>query len=941
MAWIVMCVVATGAAHAAVVHDSNLSWQTLYSKHFAVHYHQGLEERAREVVAIAEHVHTKLSKSINWTPATRTEIVVTDEFDLSNGYASFFPANRITLFLAAPDAVSSLEDHGGWLETVITHEYVHLLHLDKGHGATRGLRRVFGRFPLLFPNAFEPLWLIEGLATYHESDAERGMGRGQSSFFDMLMRMEVAGGGIKPLRQVNQRVDTWPGGYVPYLYGVQFFNFAAARYGQDKAQRWVENYSDNLVPFRILSNSRQTYGKELTVIWDEFAAATKEKYETQLAKIRTSEQAGERLTTRGYFAGPLRTLADGRAFYLAFDGRSDPTLMVWQPSDRKSKRLAKVHFGARLDVHPMAGILLAQPEICRNTRHYYDLYRLDVNGRGKRRLTHCARYRTAAFSPDGARIVAAGQERGKSYLDMLDGDGKFVERLWSGAEDDVITDLDWSPKGDVVVASRWQRQAGWNLALFTLTERSFRALTSDAAIDAQPQFNFDGTSVLFSSDHGGVYNVRQVDLATSEIATRSHVTGGAFYPAPAPDGAVFYIGYGPAGADLYRLATPASLRTPAMAAGASTVAAPKPEVPAGLRTGEYQTLSGLWPRWWLPHLVVEQDRAEIGATTAGWDALVRHIYAIDAAYDVENNSFVGSVDYIYDRWYPILKLHAARENLFSRNDNEDLVRVRHADTAQAEVVLPLLRYDYRLSAHTAVLQERESDARRERGALPLPTSEDNIFGLALVLDTTKRFPLSVSRSAGREVRLVAEDSSIFNGDFSGKIYTFDWREFVPLGGEHVLAARFVQGWGEDRPRPFRLGGADGARQPPPLLASTLLDSPFNERDYALRGYPEGLAALSGRRMQLGSLEWRFPIRRIERGFMAPPLGLHQIFGSVFVDAGAAWDQTRADYRTGAGFEVSADTALFYSLRLALRLGYAHGFDDGGKNQVYLRVGASF
>ena len=40
----------------------------------------------------------------------------------------------------------------------------------------------------------QPDWLIEGLAVYHETDRARGIGRGQSSYFDMLMRMEVARG---------------------------------------------------------------------------------------------------------------------------------------------------------------------------------------------------------------------------------------------------------------------------------------------------------------------------------------------------------------------------------------------------------------------------------------------------------------------------------------------------------------------------------------------------------------------------------------------------------------------------------------------------------------------------------------------------------------------------------------------------------------------------
>jgi outer membrane protein assembly factor BamA len=96
-------------------------------------------------------------------------------------------------------------------------------------------------------------------------------------------------------------------------------------------------------------------------------------------------------------------------------------------------------------------------------------------------------------------------------------------------------------------------------------------------------------------------------------------------------------------------------------------------------------------------------------------------------------------------------------------------------------------------------------------------------------------------------------------------------------------------------------------------------------------------------MQLASLEWRFPLRRVERGIMTPPLALHQLSGSLFVDSGGVANEGSSPdvRRTGAGLELNTDSALFYSLRFNLRLGYAHGFDVEGENQLYLRIGTSF
>ena len=132
----------------------------------------------------------------------------------------------------------------------------------------------------------------------------------------------------------------------------------------------------------------------------------------------------------------------------------------------------------------------------------------------------------------------------------------------------------------------------------------------------------------------------------------------------------------------------------------------------------------------------------------------------------------------------------------------------------------------------------------------------------------------------------------------------DGRAFLPITGEHVLALRLAGGWGSASPRPFRLGGSLSANAAPLPLDTALLNSPFNQREFALRGYDSGLAELTGRRMLLAAAEWRFPVARIERGFMAPPLAIHQVYGSVFAETGDAWTtgRTPGDYSTGAPVE---------------------------------------
>ena len=209
-----------------------------------------------------------------------------------------------------------------------------------------------------------------------------------------------------------------------------------------------------------------------------------------------------------------------------------------------------------------------------------------------------------------------------------------------------------------------------------------------------------------------------------------------------------------------------------------------------------------------------------------------------------------------------------------------------------------------------------------------------------------KYPISVSRNDGRDVRLVYEDSGVIgNSDNVGQVITGEWREFVPLGGEHVLALRLVEGNGNGDSSYFRLGGIQENYAIYPTMIPGGIAPIFDKRDYTLRGYDEGNPQLINQNMRLVSAEYRFPMWLIQRGWMAPPIGINQLHGTVFYDVGGVWgeDQSGPDkYYAGTGFELDADLQLLYNLPLNLSLGYAHGFDDQiGNDIVYLRIGSQF
>jgi hypothetical protein len=931
--------------------DPWLDWKTIESSHFRLHYHEGGKELAVKAINIAERAHKKLSAKYSWRPAGKTELVISDEMDFANGYATPIPFNESVFFATPPD--NGTYDFDDWLEWLITHEYTHIIHLDKVGGFPRVLRSIFGRLTWFFPNAFQPTWLVEGLATYEETDVERGYGRGQSSLFAMMMRAEIENG-LKPVNNANITYRKWPLGTLHYLYGVYFYQFLEHQYGQEAATRYVAAYSGNIVPFRINSTHRKVFGKKLKPLWSDFNSYLQKRFLAEIETVRKQGVVeGTRLTDDGFFINSLRVLQGGEIYYIQDTGVKHPAIMQISAGG-KPKRYTNVHASARMDVQNNAGFIIAQPEVCRNEFIYYDLYRIKPGKHYKKRLTKCGRYPFATWSPSGDRIAAVHTGRGQSAVHILDLQGKIIDVLWQGSNDEIVTNIDWSPDGEKLLASVW-RAGHWNIETLDISSAQWTALTTTGSIDSRPQYSADGQSVLYNSDASGIFNIKRLHLATGNTETVTNVVMGAFEPAQLNERSpLYYVGYGANGYDLYRLDRPDTQTPPQLnpqIANSGSVAGRQTETyveQENFAAKNYSPWQSLKPRWWFPYFGSSEEGLAVGAMTGGSDALRAHYYEAALTYETYSSNLSGYLYYNFHNRMGLLlgrdlEVDLLNDGVDGDDDDEEILRVRANDFAQLTLLQPLYRVERSWQFMLNATIDEETDIETAPGIERIEDTRDNLAGIGIRFDSTNSYIQSISVSDGRNVRLVAESYDVFDSLRTGKVYTLDWREYFRLGGEHVLAFRYVRGHGTDDPKPFELGGENN------VYVSSLSNQAqtdlrvFAVRDYNLRGYPENLPELEGRRMELGSLEYRFPLGRPEFSYMAPPIGLSQWSGNVFVDSGRTWnlDDDPEKYYTGAGIEIDLEIVLFYGAPVKTRLGYAHGFDEGGEDRVYLSIGAAF
>jgi hypothetical protein len=927
---LILALSALGFAPTASAVDPNLHWRTLQSQHFILVYHDGEEQLAHHMLDVAEQTHALLDPWLGWTPEERVQLVLTDHEDLSNGETTPFPRDNVQLFVSPPDDVDSLEDFDDWFRLLITHEYTHVLQLDKATGVPADLRGVFGRNQYLFPGTFNPTMLLEGLAVYDETDAAAGVGRGQSSLYAMYMRAEVQQG-VRPWSQVTMAgVTEWPGGTLPYLYGVNFYQFVDKTYGKPAIPALVDDYSHDIIPFLVGWNMEDALdGDDVPDVWPKFDAYLDQRFGAPPYPAGTALREGERLTQHGFDTEAPRATDDGRVFYVRDDWHQYPAIMVWEPG-KGSREVADTFTPARLDWNPKSGLLVARPEVCHEYHLNYDLYTVDPDSGSATRLTECGRYHYGSWSPDGTRIAAAHMDLGQSSLVLLDAEGYNPQTVWSGRDGEVLGGIDWSPDGEHLAAALWRPGRRWALEEFSFSTRQWRVLAQDVGDVADPQYTPNGSAVLFTSDAGGVYNLRRVQRDSGAVVTLTRVSTGAFSPSVGKDGDVYYLGYTAAGYDVYRLPATSVLDDPLTTTPAHYAAIPvAPHVDS--TDGEYSAWSSLMPAYWTPEAGYSPGFVEVGAATSGQDALGVHVYAADINYEIDHSLTGGSFLYTYADRIQLLLSRGYLLDSFSGSD--DLARIRRQDRLQAlwQRPWPSLERTLTFSIGGSLLSEQD----RFDAATVTPESKarDSAAGVAFNWNSTHDWPISISPDDGRNVTLVAESSNVFPTDFHGNAYRIDWNEYIRAGDEAVVGLRYLEGYGTEGIQPFNLGGALD-----PGLGTPAAQLLFDRRDFAFPGYPSGEAGLVGQRMRFASAGVSIPISRPEAGWRIPPIGVHDFSIRLYYDVGGAWDQggRPGHYARSAGAEWVSDLSLFYIADIRLVIGAAHGFDTqmGGENQAY-------
>lgn len=911
--WVHVSILLALLATKVSAQSPNLTWRTLTTQHFRINFNPALEPLARRLAADAERAYDQLSRQLH-PPRGMIDVVLSDDVDFSNGFATAFPTNRIVVYANPPVEETALRYTNDWGQMVITHELTHVFHLDRVRGVWALSQHVFGRAPTTFPNQYAPSWLLEGLAVYEESRIA-GAGRIEGSEHRMIARASALDRDFPRIGRLSLGQGRYPFGESAYAYGSLFIDYLAKTHGDTSVGKFVEKESADLIPYLLNVPAKQAFGVSFTKSWSQFRDSIARSVREPGARPL---EAWRELTRDGPFAFYPRWVGDTAVLYSGGPGRR--TFGEYRV-DTTGER-ARV--GRRNNESPdlplaTGGLLFAQIDYTNPYQQRSDLY--IQRGGGQHRLTHGARLTSPDARADGA-IVAMQIIPGGTRLVRVAADGRAITPLTVGGFDEQWTEPRWSHSGDRIVASRWLRGNISQIVVIDTLGRVLHVVSSGYSIEATPSWLPGDAGVMYNSDRDGttqVYLERFANARTfAGASTRrlSDVATGMFNGVPAPSGNAaaaiefrsdgYHLGVGRYDA-ASGVAVPDYLDTLQHAGVAPII------VDSG-RVTNYHAWRTFYPRYWLPSVNPGIDGGyRIGLVTSGQDVIGRHSVDAEIEFPTNKTGIVGDITYQYaGLGLPILEFDASQDweslgGVFARTPTRPLIGELFRRTRTVDVLATWLRQRVRTAfsvtggvalesrSHTtnAPVSIAELDTAGELGNPSFPT----VIG-AVGFANYQRPSFSISPEDGISWNTTVRDRLRSGPAGRGAaslstVSTLSVFKSLDLPGfsHHVFALRGAFGYADDRADGYyTVGGISGGtfQVVPGYTAGEGAET------FPVRGFPS--ATLIGTQAFAGSAEYRMPLRLIGQSPGILPFFLDRTFLTLFGDVGSAWCPTVASGR---------------------------------------------
>ncbi|KAA3612622.1 MAG: hypothetical protein DWQ05_18395 [Calditrichaeota bacterium] len=947
-----------------------LQWYSFETEHFVLHYHEGAERTAKVIAKVAEDVHGPITALYGFTPPEKTNFIVRDHDDYSNG-AAYYYDNKVEIW--ASSMSFELRGTHDWLRNVITHEYTHMIQLQAARKFSRKVPAAYLQwigyekekrpdvlygYPntiVSYPIAFTvmPSWFAEGVAQYQIPGLKY---EHWDSHRDMLLRTAAVDKKILTLGQMSSFGKNSIGNERAYNQGFSFSTYLAENYGLESLKKATDAMAKK-TQYSFSRALKVATGKDGQTLYDEWKIHLEKHYANSLQFINKNKVEGEIIEPNGIGNFYPRWSDDGRTIAYISTGGSDyislSSLVLRDMVTNKKKVLAGgANQAFDWSKDGTSFIYSSQKNKTKHGSRLFDLYLYDLNKKKNTRLTKKLRGHSPAFSPDAKKAAFVINGDGTQNLAVINLKTKEVERLTQFKNGEQVYYPRWSPDGMSILFS-FTPGEGRSLRVMHLADKKVEIIAATGPDNRDGIWARDGKKVYFASDRSGIFNIYSKDLQTGEIAQLTNVVGGAFMPDISADGILIYSLFVADGYKIAKINKPqpiekslttyqkfrskpaTELLTDQLAAmNLNGIAAPNyddKKLPAA-EIKPYQNRYSAFSL--IPRVVRDYGTTKLGSYFFSSDLLDNYNvlggFGVNSKFDLDAFGLVN-----YNKFGPTLFLEAynQRRNTEENNpypslrDKKDKFRynlteiylgMRHRlfPGHNLEVALNYGQYNAKINSYTQDAKPYSFGYTYHIGR-GIQTRYE-YFGIAPAIDA------SANPRAGRAVTLMhrAQSNSFIDGfevnssfgtvqevytDYNYNEINIDWKEYLGLWKKHSLYLRFKGGF-IDRE----------------------VDSFYNLYNGGLdgnRGYP--FYSIEGRKSILTTLAYRLPLFwNIDKSLAQ--IYFDKFYVGIFADYGNAFVEDSIelkDFKRSVGTQLRLEMFSFYGYPTKLFFDAAYGLDE--------------
>lgn len=543
-----------------IYNHPELDWQTFETEHFKIHFHNGTEGSAREGGIVAESIYDHVTGLYEFEPSEKTHLVFLDTDDYSNG-AAYFYDNKI--FIWASPLQFHLRGNHRWLQNVITHEFVHIVSLQKSMKFGRMIPGMFLQYmgyekekrkDVLYgypntlisypvPGTAMPPWMAEGIAQYMYLGATFDS---WDSHRDMVLRDHVLNKTVFSFAEMNTFGKKGIGNESTYNSGYALVLYIASKYGEKKLMELsrdlsrIKSYSINQSIKRVLGIT----GKQLHA---DFVNTLEKRYDLLLGDKKENYHKGNIIIHEGTSNLYPQWSPDGKSIAYISNKKNDyfgqTDLFIYNILTGDETKVASNVTSAPDWNHDGSALLFsALPKYPdKNGSRYYDLYIYFPDTEKTEQLTNGLRAYAPNWAGDSTRVAYLATFDGTQNAYMIDLETKERTKITDFSNREILSGLDFDRSNDRLIYDITTNHFS-DIGFVSLGDSSTGNILSNEYWDER-HGSAGNNHFIYSDDRSGIFNLYYINEENGKQGYITNVSGGAFMPDINSKGQVVYSIY--------------------------------------------------------------------------------------------------------------------------------------------------------------------------------------------------------------------------------------------------------------------------------------------------------------------------------------------------------------------------------------------------------------